>query len=437
MESTNLHHLHQDHEYPHHSSPSSTPSLFPHSWTPDNVAPLNAGNLSPNFQEANPRTRAFTHKKDIGGAHHHHFVNASGLGYHHQWASGEESCVRSTQSDQYDLDLHYSKIKEERPDVFPCKFTDMLNSNTGSSNMENKDFNALSDKLLLKSLSSGDFYSTSTSHNFANNFGGGGGGLGMGVTPSRRTSFSQIYPSINISNLNNHSSNSPAISSSLDMNMQSSDLLNSARFNGSLSLHAQDGLAGFDNVSFRLDHHMHQHHQIERSSCDLSNPSHFTNGMGETKRSSTSLVESKASCQSQNVTKKSRLESRSSCPPFKVRKEKLGDRIAALQQLVAPFGKTDTASVLMEAIGYIKFLQNQVETLSVPYMKSSRNQNNRAMVPGLSGTREEPKMDLRSRGLCLVPLSCMSYLADGAVAGAGSGSGGGVWQQPDFGGPSL
>ncbi|CAN1835508.1 Transcription factor bHLH110 [Linum perenne] len=61
--------------------------------------------------------------------------------------------------------------------------------------------------------------------------------------------------------------------------------------------------------------------------------------------------------------KKSRLleQPRASCPPFKVRKEKLGDRIASLQQLVAPFGKTDTASVLMEAIGYIKFLQNQVE----------------------------------------------------------------------------
>lgn len=42
-------------------------------------------------------------------------------------------------------------------------------------------------------------------------------------------------------------------------------------------------------------------------------------------------------------------------------------------------------------------------------------------------------MDLRSRGLCLVPLSCMSYLAVDAGAG-----GGGMWQQPDhFGGPTL
>ncbi|GFY86189.1 basic helix-loop-helix (bHLH) DNA-binding superfamily protein [Actinidia rufa] len=97
----------------------------------------------------------------------------------------------------------------------------------------------------------------------------------------------------------------------------------------------------------------------------------------------------------QSAQKKSRV----ACPPIKVRKEKLGDRIAALQQLVAPFGKTDTASVLMEAIGYIKFLQNQVEG------------------PTEDGT-EDPKRDLRSHGLCLMPLSCLSYVTDG---------GGGIW----------
>eukprot|EP00252_Welwitschia_mirabilis_P022676 TRINITY_DN6206_c0_g1_i2.p1 TRINITY_DN6206_c0_g1~~TRINITY_DN6206_c0_g1_i2.p1 ORF type:complete len:336 (-),score=41.24 TRINITY_DN6206_c0_g1_i2:457-1464(-) len=60
------------------------------------------------------------------------------------------------------------------------------------------------------------------------------------------------------------------------------------------------------------------------------------------------------------IFKRPRIEAPSAIPAFKVRKEKLGDRITALQQLVSPFGKTDTASVLLEAIGYIKFLQQQI-----------------------------------------------------------------------------
>ncbi|VAH08936.1 unnamed protein product [Triticum turgidum subsp. durum] len=67
------------------------------------------------------------------------------------------------------------------------------------------------------------------------------------------------------------------------------------------------------------------------------------------------------------AAKKPRTETPSPMPTFKVRKEKLGDRVTALQQLVSPFGKTDTASVLHEAIGYIKFLHDQVASLSSPY----------------------------------------------------------------------
>lgn len=91
-------------------------------------------------------------------------------------------------------------------------------------------------------------------------------------------------------------------------------------------------------------------------------------------------------------------------PAFKVRKEKMGDRITALQQLVSPFGKTDTASVLSEAIEYIKFLHEQVTVLSTPYMKSGapiQHQQNSEK----SKDPEDPKQDLRSRGLCLVPVS--------------------------------
>ncbi|KAI4327653.1 hypothetical protein L6164_020089 [Bauhinia variegata] len=103
---------------------------------------------------------------------------------------------------------------------------------------------------------------------------------------------------------------------------------------------------------------------------------------------------------------------RTSCPPpLKVRKEKLGDRIQALQRLVAPFGKTDTASVLTEAIGYIHFLQDQIQTLSVPYMKSTQSQSKPFRMLKLDPKEEDGKemnRDLRSRGLCLVPLSYAS-----------------------------
>ncbi|KAJ7281199.1 hypothetical protein O6H91_Y365100 [Diphasiastrum complanatum] len=98
--------------------------------------------------------------------------------------------------------------------------------------------------------------------------------------------------------------------------------------------------------------------------------------------------------------------------PFK--KEKLGEKISALQQLVSPFGKTDTASVLLEAIGYIKFLHEQVQVLSMPYMKSTTSQNHEygtiywASEEAKDG--EEPQQDLQSRGLCLVPVTCTSQL---------------------------
>ncbi|KAI3504454.1 hypothetical protein L1887_25931 [Cichorium endivia] len=89
-------------------------------------------------------------------------------------------------------------------------------------------------------------------------------------------------------------------------------------------------------------------------------------------------------------------------PAFKVRKEKMGDRITALQQLVSPFGKTDTASVLSEAIEYIKFLHEQVSVLSTPYMKSGAAVTQQQILDKpLEGSRQ----DLRSRGLCLVPIS--------------------------------
>ncbi|XP_072956237.1 transcription factor bHLH68-like [Typha angustifolia] len=86
----------------------------------------------------------------------------------------------------------------------------------------------------------------------------------------------------------------------------------------------------------------------------------------------------------------------------KVRKEKLGERIMALQQLVSPFGKTDTASVLHEALGYIRFLHDQVQVLSSPYLQ--RLPSSAHLQGGI--------VDLRSRGLCLVPVSCTEHVAN-------------------------
>ncbi|CAA7404223.1 unnamed protein product [Spirodela intermedia] len=92
-----------------------------------------------------------------------------------------------------------------------------------------------------------------------------------------------------------------------------------------------------------------------------------------------------------------------------VKKEKLGQRIGELQRLVSPFGKSDTASVLHEALGYIRFLHDQVQVLSSPYLQRQPSSahphggDGGGMAVGLA-------QDLRSRGLCLVPLAYTSHL---------------------------
>ncbi|XP_007025886.2 PREDICTED: transcription factor bHLH112 [Theobroma cacao] len=115
--------------------------------------------------------------------------------------------------------------------------------------------------------------------------------------------------------------------------------------------------------------------------------------------------------------KRPRIETPSPLPTFKVRKEKLGDRITALQQLVSPFGKTDTASVLHEAIEYIKFLHDQVNVLSTPYMKQAAAASiQQQQSPDKLKEPEGPKQDLRSRGLCLVPISSTFPVANETTA---------------------
>ncbi|KAI3796260.1 hypothetical protein L1987_38927 [Smallanthus sonchifolius] len=113
----------------------------------------------------------------------------------------------------------------------------------------------------------------------------------------------------------------------------------------------------------------------------------------------------KSEDQSGSLLKKTKLETSTvSSTKVQIPKAKLGDKITALQQIVSPFGKTDTASVLFEAIGYIKCLQEQVQLLSNPYLKTNIIKD--SWVRFETKDRGDMKLDLKSGGLCLVPVSC-------------------------------
>ncbi|KAK1651133.1 hypothetical protein QYE76_068938 [Lolium multiflorum] len=81
------------------------------------------------------------------------------------------------------------------------------------------------------------------------------------------------------------------------------------------------------------------------------------------------------------------------------RSQKLGDKITALQQLVSPYGKTDTASVLHEAAACIRSLHEQIQILAAPLPGAS------CSSPSSQDTGEEPATSLRRQGLCVAPLS--------------------------------
>ncbi|XP_020239175.1 transcription factor bHLH113 isoform X2 [Cajanus cajan] len=112
----------------------------------------------------------------------------------------------------------------------------------------------------------------------------------------------------------------------------------------------------------------------------------------------------------QRQPKKTKAENPTSTGHAK-RKEKLGERIAALQQLVSPFGKTDTASVLHEAMGYIRFLHDQVQVLCSPYLQSLPSSYHQNHHGDGDNNEEEVRKDLRSRGLCLIPVGCTIHVA--------------------------
>ncbi|XP_051136028.1 transcription factor bHLH68-like isoform X2 [Andrographis paniculata] len=161
-----------------------------------------------------------------------------------------------------------------------------------------------------------------------------------------------------------------------------------------------NSILNFSSPSPKPQHHRHAHEH---------SPEENSNG------------NSRSSC------KKARVHHSSAQPALKVRKEKLGDRITALHQLVSPFGKTDTASVLSEAIGYIRFLQAQIQALSSPYMRNATASSGHHQHSVLNGSVDMERAahnnqdylaaDLRSRGLCLVPISCTQHMpTDGGAA---------------------
>ncbi|KAG5062610.1 hypothetical protein JHK85_003793 [Glycine max] len=87
--------------------------------------------------------------------------------------------------------------------------------------------------------------------------------------------------------------------------------------------------------------------------------------------------------------------------------QKLSNKITTLQKLVSPFGKTDTASVLQEASLYIKLLQAQIRTLfqmlSFTYFSTINDPH--TQLVSRQECADKLEVDLRSRGLCLVPIS--------------------------------
>ncbi|KAK7268337.1 hypothetical protein RIF29_21035 [Crotalaria pallida] len=143
--------------------------------------------------------------------------------------------------------------------------------------------------------------------------------------------------------------------------------------------------------------------ESKKQGLQTSSPIRTNNGKGE---GTAREVKKKRSEESSEATLKKPKQDTSTASSTKVQapKVKLADKITALQQIVSPFGKTDTASVLFEAIGYIKFLQEQVQLLSNPYLKSNSHKDPWGNLDRKD--KEDTKQDLRSKGLCLVPTSC-------------------------------
>ncbi|CDY51324.1 hypothetical protein HID58_037548 [Brassica napus] len=99
----------------------------------------------------------------------------------------------------------------------------------------------------------------------------------------------------------------------------------------------------------------------------------------------------------------------------KERKDKVGERISALQQIVSPYGKTDTASVLLDAVHYIEFLHEQVKVCILLFTRSKRS----VSANSTATLVEIEQYSLSNRGLCLVPME--------STAGVAQSNGADIW----------
>ncbi|CAA2994359.1 transcription factor bHLH110-like [Olea europaea subsp. europaea] len=294
MESGNIHQL-ENHLV--ESSNLAIPSCYGVGSTPNTILSSNGAILNPSQESENRCTPM-------------NVPMIPDLGFHWAHAITDQSFTGESAA----------RIKEQFfNNIYPNRYTEILNS----SRLRDLPLNDLNAKLLLRTsvsgnltsgiqLSSGDLLSNSP------------------ITGSGR-GFNRILPGVNVSNLN--LSASLANSSSSDMNLEALDVLTSSRFSGKFSPYSQNEQGLFkDDLSYYGFDYTQRSNKMPFHS--INKVSALSNGAALAK-STTTIKEGK-----EVETVKPRLDSRAACsPPFKVRKEKLGDRISALQQLVAPFGK--------------------------------------------------------------------------------------------------
>lgn len=390
MDSTNFqqHHHHQQQQHQHHHlqehfvgcSPLNHPSEYGVStsldWNNPNI-------LSTSETSSNTYSNKLYENEFHGGA-------TGGV------TGDSRSGNTLTISPVTDVAGNLPKIEEDMLSTFPTSFSGLINSTITTSMNINPVcnwFNGFSSGapyarglFPLPNLDHKDHDHHSSLNSHINNW----------------TNHGHGFPSTSLMGLVSSPNSTTSVTSSpcLGLNLQAMDFLGN---NSSFSSHNR---SFYDVLGEEV---------VSPAAKIMSNKKALMNGVTGTKRAAGSYTsdQPKASTSNNSTAAAKKSQLKVSCPPFKVRKEKLGDRIASLHQLVSPFGKTDTASVLTEAIGYIQFLQDQIHTLCMPHAKPSRNKPCRPFQMG-SGTeedrKEEERIDIRRRELCLVPLSWASYI---------------------------